>query len=276
MEDLLLQNFVLLQSFAIQDNSIPNIFIKICKFIRISFKRRNQLNIMEKIKINVNLSDLFNPGLYKITCTINQKVYIGESSNLFSRLGRHTDNLENNPHDCFELQRDFNQYPKNNFIIEALEIDSKYQDKKLRKQRETFLILQIPEEFRYNKLKLPKPSRSKGIRIKDKIYSSLSNAAKVLNEGRTNIVRKALNPKNLDYVFLTYEENLALDLDQEYQFRQSCLCVIDGTVYDSLNQAAKDKKIHHKTVKNRILSNKWPNYNFFNENNRSKDYPSEE
>ena len=35
---------------------------------------------MEKVKTNMNLSELFNPALYKITCTVNQKQYIGESS----------------------------------------------------------------------------------------------------------------------------------------------------------------------------------------------------
>nr|AYQ94255.1 hypothetical protein [Chaetopeltis orbicularis] len=144
---------------------------------------------MNKIKINMDLSDLFNAGLYKITSTVKQKVYIGESSNLFSRLGRHTDNLENNRHDCVELQRDFNQYSKNNFLFEALEIDSKYENKKLREQREKFFIHKIPEEFRYNKLEPAKSSRSRAVRIKGKIYPSLSNAAKLLKESRTNIVR---------------------------------------------------------------------------------------
>jgi len=43
-----------------------------------------------------------------------------------------------------------------------------------------------------------------------------------------------------------------------------------------LSLAAKDLGIHHKIVKNRILSDKWPNYRFLNENGRSKDYPLEE
>lgn len=64
---------------------------------------------MEKVKTNMNFSELFNPALYKITCTVNQKQYIGESSNLFNRFGRHTDTLEKNRNDCVEMQRDFNK-----------------------------------------------------------------------------------------------------------------------------------------------------------------------
>lgn len=175
-----------------------------------------------------------------------------------------------------QLQRDFNQYSKKSFIFEALEIDPKYENKELRLQREMFLIQQIPEELRYNRPELTESSKSRGIQIRGQIYPSLSNAARLLKESRTNIVRKALNPENLDYVFLSQEDNLALNLEQEYKFRKPCSCFINGVVYQSLNLAAKDLGIHHKTVKNRILSDKWPNYRFFNENGRSNDYPLEE
>lgn len=58
----------------------------------------------------MDISNLFNPGLYKITCLKNNKIYIGQSSNVLSRLGRHVDNLEKDRHDCLELQNDFNEY----------------------------------------------------------------------------------------------------------------------------------------------------------------------
>ena len=78
----------------------------------------------------------------------------------------------------------------------------------------------------------------------------------VSNEFRTNLVRKAFNPEILDYVFLTHEENLDLNLQQEYKFHKPCSCIIDGVYYNSFNKAAKDLGIDHKTVKNRILSDK--------------------
>lgn len=215
---------------------------------------------MHKIKINIYLSDLFNPGLYKITCTANQKQYIGESSNVLSRLGRHTDFLQKNQSDCAEMQKDLNKYSKKNFIFTALEVDSKYGNKDLRKQRETVLIEQIPKELRYNQLESPEYSTSRGIKIWGQVYPSLSNAAQVLEESRTNIFRKASNPQNLDYVFWTQEENSVFNSQQEYQFRKSCSCIINGCFYNSLNEAARDLGINHKTVKNKIFSDKWPNY----------------
>ena len=50
---------------------------------------------------------------------------------------------------------------------------------------------------------------------------------------------------------------------QKYSFKAACPCKRNGIVYTSLAQAGKKLKISHKTVKNRILSNKYPNYNFF-------------
>lgn len=67
----------------------------------------------------MDISDLFNPGLYLITCLKNGKVYIGKSSNILSRLGRHVDNLENNRHDCLELQNYFNRFGKKYFKLKA-------------------------------------------------------------------------------------------------------------------------------------------------------------
>ena len=55
----------------------------------------------------MDVSHLFNTGLYKISCLKNNKVYIGESSNVLSRLGRHVDNLENNRHDCLRITKRF-------------------------------------------------------------------------------------------------------------------------------------------------------------------------
>ena len=84
----------------------------------------------------MDISDLFNSGLYKITCLKNNKIYIGQSSNVLSRLGRHADNLENNRHDCLELQKDFNKFGKRFFKFESLEIGEKYVNENLRKKKE--------------------------------------------------------------------------------------------------------------------------------------------
>lgn len=43
-----------------------------------------------------NLLQLMTPGLYKITCILANKVYLGESENLLTRLGKQTSSLTQN------------------------------------------------------------------------------------------------------------------------------------------------------------------------------------
>ena len=138
------------------------------------------------------------------------------------------------------------------------------------KEKEILLINQISESFLYNKTNLTDSYGARAIKVNNKVYSSLSYAAKTLNESRTHLVRKCLNKNIKNYEFV---ESKAI---KQYQFRKPQICVIDDVFYSSLNEAAKTLKIDHKTVKNRILSEKYPNHEFFNEIDRSNDYPSRE
>lgn len=218
----------------------------------------------------MDVSSLFNPGLYKITCLKNNKIYIGQSSNVLSRLGRHVDSLENYRHDCLDLQKDFHSFGKKYFVFEALETNSNFHDESLRKEKETLLINEILENYRYNKTSFINSYAARAIKVDNEIYSSLDHAAKTLNESRTHLVRKCLNPDIKNYNFVE------LNSIKKYQFRQSQSCVIDAIFYSSLNQAAKTLKINHKTIKHRILSEKHPNYTWWSEIDRSNDYPEGE
>ena len=216
----------------------------------------------------MDVSILFNPGIYQIKCLQNNKIYIGESSNLFSRIGRHCDNLENNRHDCFALQNDFNKYGKKAFVFLILKQGLSYQNDIIRKNEERKLIQNISKKFRYNSIEFEQSFYAQGVKINNKIYPSLNNAAIELNESRTNIVRKCIDEKNTKYVFIKST------LGQKYSFKKACPCKIEGNFYKSLAQAGKALNLSHKTIKNRILSKKYPNYVF--KVNRSNDYPIEE
>ena len=50
------------------------------------------------------------PGIYEIRCIPKNRVYIGESENLLTRLGKHAASLTQNQHDCIDLQQDWNQF----------------------------------------------------------------------------------------------------------------------------------------------------------------------
>ena len=216
----------------------------------------------------MEVSALFQPGLYKITCLKNKKVYIGQSENILGRLGRHTENLEKNRHDCQELQNDFNFYGKKNFNFEALKKSYGPQFNKLavREQSEQRLIQQTDSLLLYNKL----PANSihyfaQKVKIRGEIYTSLRKAAQSLKESRTNISRKCLDEKNEEYGFIETSlilKDTSLKLTQKYYFKASLPCEIDNLSYTSLNQASKKLGIHPKTIKKRIQSTSYPNYRF--------------
>jgi hypothetical protein len=205
----------------------------------------------------MDISLLFNPGLYKMTCLKNKKIYIGQSSNVLSRLGRHVDNLEKNRHDCLALQKDFNKYGKVHFLFNSLKLGNEYIDENFRKKMELHELQIIPAELQYNKSRgFETPFFPRSIQVNEKKYKSLNQAARELKESRTHLVRKCLSKKNLNYNFIETW------LTQKYAFKSSQPCRIDNKNYSSLNEAGKDLNLNHKTIKNRILSKKYPNYAF--------------
>ncbi len=60
-------------------------------------------------------------GIYKISCLINNKIYIGSASCLSSRKRDHFNFLKRNKHYNSYLQRSFNKHGESNFVFEVLE-----------------------------------------------------------------------------------------------------------------------------------------------------------
>ena len=61
-------------------------------------------------------------GIYKITCTANQKIYIGSALNLRSRHNNHWIELRLNRHCNIHLQRAWNKHGEHTFVFEVLEL----------------------------------------------------------------------------------------------------------------------------------------------------------
>jgi group I intron endonuclease len=61
-------------------------------------------------------------GIYKITNLVNSKVYIGSSAiSIKRRWDKHTSALKKGNHHSVKLQRAWNKYGKENFVLEILE-----------------------------------------------------------------------------------------------------------------------------------------------------------
>ena len=67
-------------------------------------------------------------GVYKITCTPLNKVYIGRSKNINQRKAEHFSDLRNNVHKCKEMQNDYsiiaesdmNYHIENSYFLKTL------------------------------------------------------------------------------------------------------------------------------------------------------------
>lgn len=60
-------------------------------------------------------------GIYLITNILNEKKYVGFSSNILGRFSVHSKSLKDNNHHCEHLQRAWNKYGEENFKFEIIE-----------------------------------------------------------------------------------------------------------------------------------------------------------
>ena len=112
------------------------------------------------MKVIINQEDLDQislKGIYKITCTVNNKSYIGSTWKSFkSRWKQHLQKLTTNKHHSKELQSAWNKYGADCFSCQILEI---VEDESLLLSREAFFIEKFDSYYNgYNEN--PDPSRS--------------------------------------------------------------------------------------------------------------------
>lgn len=89
----------------------------------INLFRRSIVNTLPPHGQNNNTPPIPNAsGIYKITCTANNKIYIGSSINLRKRSYHHFYDLRRDSHSNPHLQRAWNKYGEQCFIFEAIEL----------------------------------------------------------------------------------------------------------------------------------------------------------
>jgi len=60
-------------------------------------------------------------GIYKITCTANGKMYVGQAQNVYDRRTQHFTRLQHQTHKNAEMLADFNQFGRAYFTFEIIE-----------------------------------------------------------------------------------------------------------------------------------------------------------
>lgn len=113
-------------------------------------------------------------GIYKITCIINNKCYVGSSINIRNRWSEHKSKLKKNKHHSIFLQRSWNKYKERNFIFEIVEECEK--TKEIILEREQFYIDSLSPSF--NILKIAGSPLGTKRSDNEKIYLSIINSGK--------------------------------------------------------------------------------------------------
>ena len=85
-------------------------------------------------------------GVYKITNTINGKIYVGESTGYKNRFWSHKSRLKRGIHKNPKLQTDYDQHSLDVFDFQVIEEHPPDADKKLLLERERYFINKYKEE----------------------------------------------------------------------------------------------------------------------------------
>lgn len=200
--------------------------------------------------------------IYKITCLINNKIYIGQTLNYVSRICHHKSKLKRNCNDNKYLQEDYNKYGLNNFTFEILE---ECKEENLL-ERETYWINYFggkESEKLYNMLDKDGHNLElrhlNGIRHKDKIVSEvtrqkLSNAMKNKFSGNKNPNynnHKLQGKNNPMYGYRKYSKDFidkirleSLEISKKDLAKKYNICL--GTIYNLINYGVSQ---HPKTYK---------------------------
>ena len=140
---------------------------------------------MKYKNISENLLVYLQPGIYRIECLKNKKVYIGESNSVLSRLEIHGSQLKKNMHENSEMQKDFKKYKIENFAFHVLYIGPEWKDPKKRLEKENEILLTYKPDQVYNNYSLKEKPNTKNFRytceINGKHYESVSQASRELN-----------------------------------------------------------------------------------------------
>jgi group I intron endonuclease len=179
------------------------------------------------------------PGIYKITNTVNNKIYIGCASNIRTRVNGHLYDLRRNMHKNSYLQKSWNKYGENMFIFKTHELC----DIKDLHMREHFWVTQLDclnKSIGYNL----KPTDPNGCSIhseetKEKLRQANKGkrpsqacieAGKIYNSSelcKTNLAKAREKLKEIDFNIINAPK------------RKKVIDTVTGQIYESLNYAAQ-------------------------------------
>ena len=212
----------------------------------------------------MNLFNFTEGGVYKIVCIVNKKIYYGQTQCFLRRCYQHFYLLKNKKHECRELQKDFLRFGLQSFKFEILVHETNL---KKRLELEKNFISTINKKVLYNPIKIhnfkTKPRVAQRVKIDEKIYSSISEASRILNQSPRSIGVKLNDELNKNYQRLNYHKHVYFDT---YKVKV-------GLILFESTRAVVEAGLAKNTrqVRDRCRSKKWKSWQLINKK-RSNDY----
>lgn len=233
------------------------------------------------MKHNYTIEELTRTGIYKITCLVNNKFYIGSASCIQStkskigfigRLNRHIISLKNNSHSNLVLQNSYNKYGLDNFKFEILE----YCNSTDCRNREQYYLDSLqpfyPVGFNICKNSLGNNSNNNSKnRINNRDNSNINNSYKIIvlqKDLNNNIINEYLGIANAARQTNTHRVAIYKCCRKEYK-------TAGGFIWEYKNP--EDFKTYSKINKSNIkvtnlVTNKINIYNSILETSKNIDY----
>lgn len=140
-------------------------------------------------------------GIYMIKNIVDNKVYIGSSTNIEIRWDTHIRDLNNNTHYSKVLQKSWKDYGKNNFEFLIIE---EIKDENILKRREQYWIdyyNSYKSKSGYNSRHAVRDEewdiKKRTVLIDDKLYKALQIKAVTEEKDVSEVIREMLN-ENID------------------------------------------------------------------------------
>lgn len=187
-------------------------------------------------------------GIYKIKNEINGKVYIGQSSKIYSRWKQHMKLLIENSHENDLIQNDWNEYGAESFSFTILKV-GKFTKSELLTLEKQFILDYNSTEIGYNKTKKPdmakdlsKNRQKQGYILElNKLYPNIEVVGGI--ENLTNVKLKSMlkfleyfiTKYNVDdYIFVHNTDHLAFYNKTTKRYK-AVIVSIRGTLYDCVD-----------------------------------------
>lgn len=172
-------------------------------------------NNKERIKAQVrDYQDQMPGGVYKITCTKNGKMYIGQSCSYPRRWNNHKSALRTKTHRNGALQADYDRYGMDAFEFEVLqEFPCDAASHILKEQEENLIISSVREgKELYN---IYNSSDSEGLKIFDltmeeEEWNRVLNLCKETGKTPSQILKEALERKDIKEMLKNHEHTKEL------------------------------------------------------------------